>query len=143
MSLSNAKVLATGCRLYADDHDGRFPNHLSELVPDYLSQADLDKNGYLFRASEDDPVILMDWLYFGAGFDETNAPPLLIASPQATAPDGKKQSRVIVAPDTSGMVIREAQYQEKLKETIKRMQSLDENRRLKTPPVATPVPVGK
>lgn len=142
MSLSNAKQLATGCRLYADDHGGRLPIHLSELAPDYLTKDALENLRYIASGTDEKSRILMDWLYFGAGFDETNAPPILIASPQATVPDGKKQSRIVVGPDTFGAVVREPDYQQKLAETIKQMRSMDD-RRSKAPPTATPAPAEK
>lgn len=36
-SLSNARQLVTGCKLYAVDHQGQFPPNLDALVPDYMA----------------------------------------------------------------------------------------------------------
>lgn len=38
-SISNSKQIALGCILFAQDHDGKFPATLHELVPDYLPDA--------------------------------------------------------------------------------------------------------
>lgn len=38
----HAAAIAIACRLYADDHDGKWPKELSALVPDYLSAIPCD-----------------------------------------------------------------------------------------------------
>ena len=132
-NLSNAKQLATGCRLYALDHQGRFPMHLDELEPDYF--VDVKSCRYGSEGLKNDPLYRMDWLYFGAGFDESNPPQLLIASPQATT-TREKQMREVVHGDTSGNVVEETKYQGWLAETVKQMRVLDDARH---PAKATPV----
>lgn len=119
-NLSNAKQLAIGCRLYAMDHGGRFPLHLSELEPDYIPAGWVDQLRCTSIGRDGEPGFAMDWLYFGAGFDDQNPPRLLIVSPQADTP-ARKQKRVIVEGDTSGRVIDEADYPPLLKETVQQM----------------------
>jgi len=121
-NLSNAKQLATACRLFAMDHRGRFPMHLSELEPDYIPQGGFDALRCSVMGRDKEPKLVMDWIYLGAGFDDTNPPPLLIASPQATT-TLKEQKRVIVVRDFSGGVVKEAEYQQLLSETIRQMQA--------------------
>ena len=92
-NLSNAKQLWLGAKLYADDHGGRFPTHLTELEPDYFPPGRLDYLLYRTKVGEEEePRFRYDWLYFGAFFDETNPPSLFIASPQAFTAE-KKQDR--------------------------------------------------
>jgi bla regulator protein BlaR1 len=38
--LAKAKIIALGCKLYADDHDGEFPTKPEQLLPDYLADPD-------------------------------------------------------------------------------------------------------
>ena len=40
-SLSNGKQIATACKLYALDNNGKFPPSLDKLIPDYLPDASL------------------------------------------------------------------------------------------------------
>ena len=120
-NLSNAKQLALAVRVYAQDFEGRFPVHLSELVPDYIPRENLDDFLYASKiGKEDDPRLKHDWLYFGAGFDEKNPPPLLIASPHAFK-DKKKQKRIVIYADGSGGVVNDEQYQADLRKTIDAM----------------------
>ncbi len=34
--MAEAKQIAIACKLYASDHEGRYPARLEELVPEYL-----------------------------------------------------------------------------------------------------------
>ena len=120
-NLSNAKQLGLAVRQFAEDHEGRFPTHLSEIVPDYLDATQSDN--VLFAAKLDDeenPRLKYDWLYFGSGFDEKQPPPLLIASPLVFK-DNARQKRVVVFGDGSGSLIKEEEYQELLRKTIEAM----------------------
>ena len=120
-NISNAKQLALAVRIYAMDYEGRFPVHLSELVPDYIPGENLDDFLYAAKIGEEDkPRLKHDWLYFGAGFDAANPPTVLIASPHAFR-DGKKQKRIVVHPDGTGGVIDDEQYQAELRKTIEAM----------------------
>ena len=120
-NLSNAKQLALAVRIYAQDFEGQFPVHLSDVVPDYISGENLDDFLYASKIGEEDnPRQKHDWLYFGTGFDEKNPPPLLIASPHAFR-DGKKQKRIVIYADGSGSVVNDEQYQAELRKTIEAM----------------------
>ena len=120
-SLSNAKQLALAARVYADDNEGRLPIHLRDLIPDYIGAENLDHVLYAAKiGDEDKPRLKHDWLYFGAGFDNKNPPPLLIASPHAFK-DDKKQKRVVIFADGTGAVINDEQYQVELRKTIEAM----------------------
>jgi len=117
-NLSNAKQLATSCKLYAIEHAGRFPVHLSELVPDYVPAESYPHLLYA-RAVQGDETFTpqFDWLYFGAGFDETHPPHMLIASPQAPYHTARPK-RVVIHGDTSGLIMKENDYQSALRQTI-------------------------
>ena len=39
--MAEAKQVAIACKLYASDHEGRYPTKLDELVPEYLSDKKL------------------------------------------------------------------------------------------------------
>ena len=138
-SLSNAKQLATGCKLYAIDHQGRFPVHLGELVPDYIPT--LDGLRYLSGRQSEKSNVQFDWLYFGAGFGDSDSLPVLIASPQATTIEKNMQRRIVVDSSTSGQIIRESAYQELLANMVKQMRTMDDARHPATPaPPAPPAP---
>ncbi|MDR3401242.1 MAG: hypothetical protein P4L99_01995 [Chthoniobacter sp.] len=135
-NLSNAKQLATGCQLYAADHAGRFPIHLSELQLDYIVNVNSLRYTTVDKGNGPKPELV--WLYFGAGFDETNPPRILIASPQASTTD-KKQQRIVMESDGSGAVRNEPEYQQMLTETIRQMRALDDSRHPgKSTPTDTP-----
>ena len=127
-NLNNARQLALACKLYAQDHEGRFPVYLNELELDYIQTNGLR----CFSVGRDnEPKYQMDWLYFGAGFDEANPPLLLIASPQATT-TAKRQTRVAVMGDTSGQIVNEDKYEQLLNGTVKQMHAVHESRQSKT-----------
>ena len=120
-SLSNARQLFFAARLYADDHEGLLPLHLNDLVPDYIPAEILDHVLYTAKIEEEEkPRLKYDWLYFGAGFDAKNPPPMLIASPHAFK-DDKKQKRVVIFADGTGAIVNDEQYQTELRKTIEAM----------------------
>jgi hypothetical protein len=129
-NLSNAHQIGFAVRLFTEDHEGRFPIHLSELVPDYLLADSWHQ--LLYRPDGRSEAALYDWIYFGGFFDEKNPPPILIASPQECTV-GKRDKRVIVHGDISAMIVREEEYQAELKKTIEAMHQ----RRASLPPPAT------
>ncbi len=126
-NISRAKQLQTGCLIFASDHDGRFPVHLSELEPDYVPAGEYYKLRFSSMGQNDDPTFLMDWLYFGAGFTDKNPPRLLIASPQATTTQPKLK-RVIVEGNGSGRVLSESEFLPLLEETVRQMRAENEKR---------------
>jgi len=142
-NLSTAKQLATGCKVYASDHEGRFPIHLSELEPDYIP--DVAAMQCAIVRDGKDTGEKVDWLYFGAGFSEGQSPSILIASPQMMRPkkprDKNHGKRVYIEGDLTGQVGTEADYQILLVETVRQMKALDSARRssnLPTPPAPAP-----
>ena len=138
-NLSNAKQLATGVQLYALDHDGRFPMHLSELVPDYIPADTFDALLYRAKAGDQDDLHLQfDWLYFGAFFDEKTAPSIIVASPQTTGFKGKLPKRIVVAADLTASIISDDQYQIELKKTIEAMHQRARSTGLESKPNAEP-----
>ena len=136
-NMSNARQLGIACMAYANDHQGRFPIHLGELEPDYVT--DLKSLRCVSVGLKNDPKYMMDWLYFGAGFDENNLPQLLIASPQATT-TREKQQRVVIHGDVSGNIIEEAKYQQWLAETVLQIRALDDARHPAKPSPADAAP---
>ena len=94
---------------------------LAEVVPTYLDTNDWNRFRYAERKDANDhPLGEFDWLYFGASFDVTSPPPLLIASPHAF-PIAKPNKRVVVLGDFSAAIVQEEEYQELLRKTIEAM----------------------
>ena len=117
----NGKQLGIACRLFAEDHDGRFPVHLSELQPDYVREENFKSLAYRVVDAAGRPTNeTLDWLYYGAGFDDTSITTVLIASPQVVISKGKPY-RVSIQADSSGYTMPESEYQARLTETIRRM----------------------
>ena len=120
---SNALYLGTGVKIYAMDNAGRFPMHLSELIPDYIDAAGWEHLLFDTRKdNKDSDYPKQDWLYFGAFLDETNAPPVLIASPQP-ATDSSTRWRIVIHDDWTGTLITEPEYQAKLRKTVAHLQA--------------------
>jgi hypothetical protein len=143
-NLSNAKQLGTGVRLFAMDHQGRFPMHLSELFPDYVPSENWRELLFIrARVTEDEsfPAPQYEWLYFGAFCDEQHRPTILIASPQVFYEKGKLK-RIIVFGDGSGTLADDEEFQTKLRQTIKelneRAATLMPKRESSALPVAVP-----
>ena len=123
LNLLSAKQLAFGVKLYAADYDGRFPMHLSELIPDYIEASDWERLLFDTRKDIHNPILpKQDWLYFGAFLDEKNSPPVLIASPQH-ATVSNTRARVVIHADGTGAIVSEAEYQAGLRKTIAHLQA--------------------
>ena len=88
--------------MYAQDHGGRYPEKLQDLVPEYLSELRLyqDKTGKL----------LSDWTYFPGYTEASPAKTILIVSPE---PIGKY--RVVTFQGGSSQAILEPEYQQLLR----------------------------
>jgi len=141
-NLDHGRRLAAACRRYASDHDGRLPVDLAELTPQYLTQKEWADSRYRVRVtgemawsapslSTDDRL---EWLYFGTGFDETNPPPILIASPITAVMSGEGSAeeilgRVFVTREGGAKFDPEAKYQALLIETINQKGALTEQLR--------------
>lgn len=93
-SLSNAKLIATGCRLYAVDNIGKFPPKLEALVPDYIANATVFVSPFA-------PGEPMGYTYT-AGLTDTSPPNLDLIEDKFSVIQGQ---RVVVHVDSSGEVI--------------------------------------
>lgn len=91
-ALSQIKQVGTACRIYAIDHDGKFPAKLEDLIPNYLPDASQLACPY------PDPKHPVPFEYYG-GSEKDDPKNILIASP---AVEGK--GRVFLYVDGSGMV---------------------------------------
>jgi hypothetical protein len=138
---SNARQMAEACRIYAFDHDGHFPTHLSELEPDYLP--DSAHWRYIADAKAAPPVV-EDWAYFGAGFTEENPPRILIAAPNFYVSQnqffwfGRGKMRVYVEGNRTAHVGAEADYQQLLAETIRQTEAVRESGNTPSSPATPP-----
>ena len=92
-SLSQAKQIATGCKIYALDHDGAFPATLEELVPAIVQ----DRSVFICPLSG--PSEPMGYLYFG-GKDTDPADKALIVSKSAD----RRGKRIVVHVDGTGAI---------------------------------------
>ncbi len=134
-NLRNAKQLGLATKLYAMDHGGRFPMHLSELTPEYIPALSLDQLLYEAKAGDEkQPRLKYDWLYFGAFFDEAHPPSLLIASPHVIK-DGVKHKRVVIYANGSGSIVKDDEYEAELRQTIDAMRQRFDERASLPPPV--------
>ena len=104
-SLSQAKQIAIGCRLYAEDHDGAFPKTLEELVPQILPSRDI------FICPLSPPGEAMGYIYFG-GKETDPAENVLIVSKSVD----RRGKRIVVHVDMSGAI---EQYTPSLPDTAR------------------------
>jgi hypothetical protein len=95
-SLSNAKQLATGCKLYAIDNKGKFPPTLQTLVPDYIP------NMAIF-ASPFQTGVPVGYDYT-PGLTDTSSPSLVLIEDKFAPQVG--HVRVVCHVDTSAEVIK-------------------------------------
>lgn len=74
--LHQAMSIGVACKLYASDHEGNYPDHLQDLVPDYVNDARV----LSFRSIDDQREL--ESKYFGGS--ERSAPdvPLLRVGPE-------------------------------------------------------------
>jgi hypothetical protein len=93
-SLSDAKQIALGCRLYATDNDDKFPDSLDQLFPNYL-------NDHSILIDPMDPTHTMGFQYFGG--KDTDPPGQILLESQIV----KDHRRVVVHVDGSGMLQQE------------------------------------
>jgi len=96
-SMSNAKQIHIACFCYATDNDGKFPDNLDQLVPQYLP----DRRVFVCPLSEDKTSI--GYEYF-SGLTSTSAPDKILLQSKATT---KRHERVIVRVDGSAQLKRE------------------------------------
>ena len=91
-SLSNAKSIATACKLYAMDHKGAFPPKLDDLVPEYLP----DRKTFVSTLSPKEAVA-----YYYYGGTEKDPPEKVLLMSKFRDRRGK---RIIVYADMSGVI---------------------------------------
>lgn len=91
-ALSNAKQVGAACKIYALEHDGKFPAKLEDLVPEIIPDASVLLCPY------PDPKNPVPFEYFG-GSENDGPQKVLLASP---AVEGK--GRVFIYVDGSGKV---------------------------------------
>jgi hypothetical protein len=103
--LSKIKQVATVMKIYATDHQGRFPKQLDEMVPDYL----VDHEMLFTPALPGDPP---QRIIYYPGYKDTDASDTIVLASPRIYRTGTKASRVIAHIDTTTMVVRESKYQE-------------------------------
>jgi hypothetical protein len=105
VQLSNLKQLKLGLRLYAEDHDGRFPTHLAELLEVPYIPAEISQ----FH----DPTTKTpkDWIYYAGHTLHDSPDTMLLASPVTV----EKQKRMVATVHTFGEIIAESEFQKRLK----------------------------
>jgi hypothetical protein len=86
-----ARKIGTGCRMYASDHGGKFPNSLEELVPDYVQdQSDLSDPGQKDKAE-------IGYFYYGSAHFQNEAGNKVLLASKALY----RKKRAIVRFDSS------------------------------------------
>ena len=105
--LSQMKGVFPALKMYAGDHEGKFPTQLSELEPDYILPPFFSRLYYIEEKSgnRNEPI------YFPGYTDEVPPTTILIGS---TLAGGKY--RITVSADGRAQVLLEAKYQELLKQ---------------------------
>ena len=91
-SLSNAKQIAIGCKIYATEHNGAFPKTVEELVPEFLPNPSI----FVCPLSPAEP---MGYEYFGG--KETDPPENVLLVSKAADRRGR---RVVIHVDASGAI---------------------------------------
>lgn len=116
MMANNARQLVFAARVYADDHEGQFPNTLEELAPDIIFSEDLERLMF-FRTSssrETEP-----WVYLGAGMSTDMPSHLpLIVSPR---PIGQKSRYIVALVDGTTQPVDQPTYHQLMDEWRKVM----------------------
>ena len=92
-------------KMYAGDHDGRFPLTLWELVPHYVSEEVLDQSAY----PDERWQRRYEWLYFSGATETTPANTILLASPEIGG-QRRSQYRVIIRADGSTAFVSEEAF---------------------------------
>ena len=95
-SLAQAKQIGVACKLYAADHDGKYPPTLDALLPDYLA----DNKVLVSPFAPDEP---MGYTYH-PGLTE-KSPPATILLEDQYAPSVAGQ-KVVIRADATGEVTK-------------------------------------
>ena len=94
--LAQAKQIALGCKLYAGDHNGNYPETLDQLIPDYVS----DRRIFVCPLSADQTSV--GYKYYG-GTEAYPASKVLLENKDAW----KQHFHIVVHMDASGEITRE------------------------------------
>jgi len=79
-SMSNVKQIITGCKIYAADHEGKYPNDLTDLKKeDIISDAKVFQDPLLKNGSE------IGYEYLGAGMKDSDAPDKVVLKSKGTS----------------------------------------------------------
>lgn len=120
VNLLNAKSIFPALKLYAGDHDGRYPMSLRELVPAYPSQEHFEKAQ--FRDIDSDRRY--EWAYVPGLIETDPANWIILASPTDQAlEDAERKTRVIVRNDGSAFLASEAKLRQELAEQLAAMKT--------------------
>ena len=100
------RSLFPAVKKYAGDHDGKFPEGLSDLPPDYISEGMIAANRFL------DPKTgqLSDWIYFPGYSEASESNTIILASPVA---HGKY--RILTRVDGSSIIFTDSEFPKLLK----------------------------
>lgn len=113
--MNNVRQIGLALRLYAKDNDGRLPQLLAELQPEFLEADTLPK----LRFRDQDGKTELDWLYYRkANFNALPDATILAASPRTMRVAGKEQ-RMILHCDNSVTFMPEADFQNRLEEELR------------------------
>jgi hypothetical protein len=94
--LLNAKQVGLGCKRYAQDHSGAFPNDLNELIPDYLPDRSVFSSPLAPTPGQ------LDYEYFGAGSKDTDPATKVLLRGRYTIEEGQ---RSVVRYDISASLV--------------------------------------
>jgi len=79
-SMSNAKQIITGCKIYAADHEGKYPNDLTDLKKEnIISEPKVFQDPLLKDGSE------IGYEYLGAGMKDSDAPDKVVLKSKGTS----------------------------------------------------------
>ena len=103
--LANLKQVSLGLRLFADDHEGRFPKRLDELVPDYVPMY----KDLFTRAIDGDPP---QPVAYYPGYGTSDSHDLIILASPRPFEGARGRTRTIVHRDSSAEIISESSFHE-------------------------------
>lgn len=106
--LSNLKQVNTGLRLFTEDHGGKFPADLEELIPDYMDTRDFFYSSLAYTEPHE------RILYFPFDGKALPAEWIVLAGPQPERRPGRIEKRSVVRFDGSGEAMKEPEFQKRL-----------------------------
>ena len=97
-SLAQAKKIGLGCKLYAADHDGKFPPTLDALMPTYLN----DKKVFVSPFAPDEAI----GYTYHPGLNENSPPATVLVEDKYSV--GAAGNKVFTRVDATGEVTKAA-----------------------------------